>query len=133
MRLLGLLENRPLKIRCKSDQEQIIRGLSGHDLDMLVDLRPFMQRNPFIVHADASLSRAYRLFRTMGLRHMFVCQPQPKVRRHTPSLHSHGASCTVDLYMELSLRVGRPAHAATERCAWNVLVWSASAGYPDGT
>ena len=87
MRLLGLLENRPLKVRCKSDQEQIIRGLSGRDLDMLVDLRPFMQRNPFIVHADASLSRAYRLFRTMGLRHMFVCQPQPKVNRHTPSPH----------------------------------------------
>jgi chloride channel 7 len=46
---------------------------------MMMDLRPFMQRNPFVVHADASLSRAYRLFRTMGLRHLFVAPPQPKV------------------------------------------------------
>ena len=46
-----------------------------------MDLRPFMQRNPFVVQADASLSRAYRLFRTMGLRHLFVAPPQPKARR----------------------------------------------------
>ena len=52
--------------------------------EMQVDVRPFMQRNPFIVHADASLSRAYRLFRTMGLRHLFVCEPQPRVS--TPAL-----------------------------------------------
>ena len=79
MRLLEKLENRPLKIRSKADQERIVRGLAGPELEMLVDLRPFMQRNPFVVHADASLSRAYRLFRTMGLRHMFVSPPQPKV------------------------------------------------------
>jgi hypothetical protein len=34
----------------------------------------------YVVSADASMSRAYRLFRTMGLRHMFVCAPQQKVR-----------------------------------------------------
>ena len=79
MRLLEKLENRPLKIRCKEDQETIIRSLSGSELDLLVDLRPFMQRDPFIVQSDASLSRAYRLFRTMGLRHLFVCPPRPKV------------------------------------------------------
>lgn len=79
MRLLEKLENRPLKIRCKEDQETIIRSLSGSELELLVDLRPFMQRDPFIVPSDASLSRAYRLFRTMGLRHLFVCPPRPKV------------------------------------------------------
>ena len=34
----------------------------------------------YVVPADASMSRAYRLFRTMGLRHMFVGPPQQKVR-----------------------------------------------------
>jgi len=33
----------------------------------------------YVVPADASMSRAYRLFRTMGLRHMFVGPPQQKV------------------------------------------------------
>lgn len=91
MQLLEKLENRPLKVRCKEDQEKIIRSLSGPELEMLVDLRPFMQRNPFIVHADASLSRVYRLFRTMGLRHLFVCPPQPKVCQS----RSHPGYCRV--------------------------------------
>ena len=56
----------------------MIRGLSAAEEDLLMDVRPFMQRNPFVVQADASLSRAYRLFRTMGLRHLFVAPPQPK-------------------------------------------------------
>jgi len=43
MRLLEKLENRPLKIRCKEDQEVIIRSLLGSELDLLVDMRPFMQ------------------------------------------------------------------------------------------
>lgn len=38
-----------------------------------------MQRHPFIVHADARLSRAYRLFRTMGLRHMYITPEKPMV------------------------------------------------------
>lgn len=84
MRLLQQLENRPLKIRCKEDQEKIIRSLSGAELELLVDIRPFMQRDPFVVQSDASLSRAYRLFRTMGLRHLFVSPPQPKVNLTQP-------------------------------------------------
>lgn len=46
---------------------------------MYIDLRPFMQRTPFVVHANASLSRTYRLFRTMGLHHVFVGPPKPMV------------------------------------------------------
>ncbi|KAK9790124.1 hypothetical protein WJX73_008199 [Symbiochloris irregularis] len=76
--LLESLEQRPIKSR-REDQDLELRTLTEAELDLLVDVRPFMQRNPFIVHADASLSRAYRLFRTMGLRHLFVCEPQPRV------------------------------------------------------
>ena len=44
-----------------------------------MDLTRFMQRHPFIVHADARLSRAYRLFRTMGLRHLYVTPSKPQI------------------------------------------------------
>lgn len=46
---------------------------------MHIDLRPYMQRAPFLVHANASLSRAYRLFRTMGLHTLYVGQAKPLV------------------------------------------------------
>jgi CBS-domain-containing membrane protein len=49
-------------------------------LQRRVDLRPFMQRHAFTVNEHVSLSRAYRLFRTMGLRHLFVtAEAQPTV------------------------------------------------------
>ena len=80
LRLLERMEQRPLKLRPKEDAERVFSGLTPAEEGMLMDLRPFMQRNPFVVQADASLSRAYRLFRTMGLRHLFVAPPQPKAR-----------------------------------------------------
>jgi CBS-domain-containing membrane protein len=49
-------------------------------LQRRMDLRPFMQRHAFTVNQHVSLSRAYRLFRTMGLRHLFVTtESQPTV------------------------------------------------------
>ena len=52
--------------------EMIASTLSRREMELSIDLTHFMQRHPFIVHADARLSRAYRLFRTMGLRHMYI-------------------------------------------------------------
>lgn len=46
---------------------------------MALDLRPFMQRTPFVLQGNASLARAYRLFRTMGLHHLYVGPPRPQV------------------------------------------------------
>jgi len=57
----------------------LFRDLTDEERHMYIDLRPFMQRTPFLVHANASLSRAYRLFRTMGLHHVFVGPPKPMV------------------------------------------------------
>ena len=37
-----------------------------------LDLGPVMVRSPYVVYADCPLSRAYRLFVTMGLRHLVV-------------------------------------------------------------
>ncbi len=50
----------PLQIRVREDQEAIIAGLTPSDFDALLDLRPFMQRSPYVVNEDASLSRGYR-------------------------------------------------------------------------
>lgn len=91
LKLLEKLEQRPLKLRPKDDQEPIIRSLGPQQLEQMLDLRPFMQRNPFVVHADASLSRAYRLFRTMGLRHLFVAPPAPKV----------GSPCALSCHLQV--------------------------------
>ncbi|KAI7845409.1 hypothetical protein COHA_001114 [Chlorella ohadii] len=79
LRALEEMQQIPLKIRVREDQEAIIASLSPEDYEALLDLRPFMQRSPFVVNEDASLSRGYRLFRTMGLRHMFVSPPHPLV------------------------------------------------------
>lgn len=38
-----------------------------------------LQRTPFVLQGNASLARAYRLFRTMGLHHLFVSTPIPQV------------------------------------------------------
>lgn len=46
---------------------------------MALDLRPFMQRTPFVLQGNASLARAYRLFRTMGLHHLYVGPSKPQV------------------------------------------------------
>ena len=49
-----------LQLRVREDQEGIVAGLSPADFDSLLDLRPFMQRAPYVVNEDASLSRGYR-------------------------------------------------------------------------
>lgn len=78
--LLEKLEQVPLKIRAKEDQDAILQSLSADDLeDVHLDLRPFMQRHPFCIQENASLPRAYRLFRNLGLRHLFVVPSHPEV------------------------------------------------------
>lgn len=43
-----------------------------------IDFRPFMNKNPLVVPEDATLFRAYRLFRIMGLRYLFVTPSRPE-------------------------------------------------------
>lgn len=76
--VLCLLEQRPVKSRRDAALLSAAAAVrSRGDFDALVDLRPFMQRHPHVIAADASLSRAYRLFRTLGLRHLLVAPPRP--------------------------------------------------------
>lgn len=46
--------------------------LTADEEDCFVDLRPYMHASPFIVAPLTPLSRVYRLFRSMGLRHLCV-------------------------------------------------------------
>ena len=77
--VLCLLEQRPVKSRRDAALLAAAAAVRARgDADSLVDLRPFMQRHPHVIAADASLSRAYRLFRTLGLRHLLVAPPRPQ-------------------------------------------------------
>lgn len=71
-----------VQIRPKDDAEDIFELLMPSELAGRLVLRPFMQRNPYVVAADASMTRAYRLFRTMGLRHMLSAQQLPWPTSH---------------------------------------------------
>ncbi|CAM8918267.1 unnamed protein product [Rhodiola kirilowii] len=46
--------------------------LSSDDLEMYIDLAPFLNPSPYVVPEDMSLTKVYNLFRQLGLRHLFV-------------------------------------------------------------
>lgn len=79
--LLDKLDQIPIKLRVREEQSVILDSLLTRSsaIDVSLDLRPFMQKAPFVVNENASLTRAYRLFRTMGLRHLFIAPENPRV------------------------------------------------------
>ncbi|KAK3021590.1 hypothetical protein RJ639_046297, partial [Escallonia herrerae] len=46
--------------------------LSSDDLEMYIDLAPFVNPSPYVVPEDMSLTKVYNLFRQLGLRHVLV-------------------------------------------------------------
>ncbi|XP_049374333.1 LOW QUALITY PROTEIN: chloride channel protein CLC-d [Solanum verrucosum] len=59
------------------------KGISLHDihftpddLEMYIDLAPFLNPSPYVVPEDMSLTKVYNLFRQLGLRHLLVV-PRP--------------------------------------------------------
>jgi chloride channel 7 len=50
--------------------------LTSDDLEMYIDLAPFLNPSPYVVPEDMSLTKVYNLFRQLGLRHLFVV-PRP--------------------------------------------------------
>merc|ERR1712039_335358 len=58
------------RIKIKNDEEY---------LEYFVSLTEYIDASPFIVYETTSLSRAYILFRTMGLRHLTVIDKHNKV------------------------------------------------------
>jgi len=51
---------------------QVVDLLTSDDRAAVIDLRPFMNRSPFTVQRETLAMHTYRLFRTMGLRHLPV-------------------------------------------------------------
>eukprot|EP00622_Pseudochattonella_farcimen_P001502 FR736219.1.p1 GENE.FR736219.1~~FR736219.1.p1 ORF type:complete len:192 (+),score=10.18 FR736219.1:2-577(+) len=54
-------------------------NITGADRMCWLDLRPYINGGPYVVHEGTSLQRTYRLFRTMGLRHLCVVDLQNRV------------------------------------------------------
>lgn len=46
--------------------------LTSEDREAWLDLRPYMERGPHILYSNTSLQRGYKIFRTLGLRHLFI-------------------------------------------------------------
>eukprot|EP01032_Pedospumella_encystans_P012074 gene12074-13992_t len=76
-------------------------NLSDADRECWLDLRPYLDSAPFTMNEHASVQRAYRVFRTLGLRHLIVTNTHNQVlgmvtRHDLVSTHylasSHGGS-----------------------------------------
>ncbi|KAM3356242.1 chloride channel protein CLC-d isoform X1 [Capsicum galapagoense] len=50
--------------------------LTPDDVEMYIDLAPFLNPSPYVVPEDMSLTKVYNLFRQLGLRHLLVV-PRP--------------------------------------------------------
>lgn len=58
----------------------IVKTLEPEDYDKLVDLRPYVNEGCYRVNEDTVLSRVYKLFRSMGLRHLPVVTRTGRLR-----------------------------------------------------
>ncbi|RLN62988.1 hypothetical protein BBJ29_001647 [Phytophthora kernoviae] len=54
--------------------------LSEEDRTLWVDLTPYMNQTPYVIQEEAPFVRAYRLFRSGGLRHLIVVNRHNNVR-----------------------------------------------------
>ena len=52
-------------------------ALNDLELEMFIDLKPYLNPSPYVVTEDASYAKLYTLFRTLGLRHLLVV-PRPR-------------------------------------------------------
>ncbi|CAE6122175.1 unnamed protein product [Arabidopsis arenosa] len=90
--------------------------LTSDDLEMYIDLAPFLNPSPYVVPEDMSLTKVYNLFRQLGLRHLFVV-PRPSrviglITRKDLLIEENGESSAVELQQSTSVR-GRYSETAT--------------------
>ncbi|XP_042450510.1 chloride channel protein CLC-d-like isoform X1 [Zingiber officinale] len=75
--------------------------LSEDEMELYLDLAPFLNPCPYIVPEDMSLAKVYNLFRQLGLRHIFVV-PRPSrvmglITRKDLLVEESDSSATVEL------------------------------------
>ena len=76
-KLVAQLQALPFKPRSIEDLEK--RLVADGSMESEIDVTPFMSRDPYTTSSAATLRRAYRLFRTLGLRHLWVVAPVPHI------------------------------------------------------
>ncbi|XP_026438289.1 chloride channel protein CLC-d-like isoform X1 [Papaver somniferum] len=85
--------------------------LTSDDLEMYIDLAPFLNPSPYVVPEDMSLTKVYNLFRQLGLRHIFVVPRASRVigliTRKDLLIEEHEESETLEL-QSTSVRDRRP-------------------------
>ena len=88
-----------------------------------------MQRTPFVLQGNASLARAYRLFRTMGLHHLYIGPPKPQVIGLLTRKVCHSPGTALDLLKRgpiparlRSLTVSSFGHPCT--CSAYIACWA---------
>ena len=62
----------PISVERCAPPAAALDSLSADDLAMFIDLSYYVNRSFYVVQEDASLAKAYTLFRTLGLRHLVV-------------------------------------------------------------
>ncbi|KAL1212721.1 Chloride channel protein CLC-d [Cardamine amara subsp. amara] len=98
--------------------------LTSDDLEMYIDLAPFLNPSPYVVPEDMSLTKVYNLFRQLGLRHLFVV-PRPSrviglITRKDLLIEENGESSAVELQQSTSVR-GRYSETARMDATWPLL------------
>ncbi|XP_010546809.1 PREDICTED: chloride channel protein CLC-d isoform X2 [Tarenaya hassleriana] len=83
--------------------------LTTDDLEMYIDLAPFLNPSPYVVSEDMSLTKVYNLFRQLGLRHLFVV-PRPSrviglITRKDLLIEENGESSSMELQQATSSSV----------------------------
>ncbi len=78
-RRFTLAEFRGLMARQSNDTLALDRALTMEDRRARINLAPYMNRSPFSIHRDFWSIYAYRLFRSMGLRHLPVVDDDDQV------------------------------------------------------
>ncbi|XP_010454978.1 PREDICTED: chloride channel protein CLC-d isoform X2 [Camelina sativa] len=83
--------------------------LTSDDLEMYIDLAPFLNPSPYVVPEDMSLTKVYNLFRQLGLRHLFVV-PRPSrviglITRKDLLIEENGESSAVEVQQSTSRSV----------------------------
>ncbi|XP_078155156.1 chloride channel D isoform X1 [Carex rostrata] len=75
--------------------------ISEDEIQLYLDLAPFLNPCPYVVPEDMSLAKVYNLFRQLGLRHIFVV-PRPSqvlgmITRKDLLLEENDSSATMEL------------------------------------